>query len=130
MFLATPADCFLPSDSFRNTKKSIGIDNHTKFCDRLLLISVICRLIGIDFYRQRSIFIEYRNYRHVTSWVKKCHSILVTAVLQKGSDHLRNIAVAYFTTCTFSRKEMNVPGPGNVSRVFKHTWAFIFLVYS
>ena len=36
-------------------QKSIKIDNHKKFCDRLLSISDICRLIySIDFYRQQS----------------------------------------------------------------------------
>jgi len=44
-----------------------GIDDHTKFCDRLLASADICQLIGIDFYQQQLIFIEYRNYRHVTS---------------------------------------------------------------
>ena len=64
------------SDKFQwkskfNTKKTIGIDNHTKFCDWLLSISDICQLIGIDFYQQLLIFIRYRNYcRHVTSCLR------------------------------------------------------------
>lgn len=47
----------------------------------------------------------------------KCHfrSKLVTAALQKRNDH-NTTSVVYFTTCTFRRKEMNVPGTGNVSQ--------------
>ena len=63
---------FLSFDTFRlksikiepQHQKSIKIDNHKKVCNRLLSISDKCRLISIEFYRQRSIFIDYRNYQH------------------------------------------------------------------
>ena len=74
--IAPPMVVFLSFDTCRSKsikikpqqEKSIKIDHHKKVCDRLLSISDNCRLISIDFYRQRSIFIDYRNYRHVTSW--------------------------------------------------------------
>ena len=51
----------------QNQSWSNKVDNHKKLCDRLLSISDICRLICIDNDRQQSNFIDYRNYRHVTS---------------------------------------------------------------
>ena len=49
-------------------QKSIKIDNHKDASDRFLSISDSNRLISIDYDRLRSISIEYRKYRFVTSW--------------------------------------------------------------
>ena len=54
----------------QSRSKSIKVDNHKKLYDRLLSTSDICWLISIEFDRQRSTFIDYRNYRHVTSCFK------------------------------------------------------------
>ena len=75
--IAPPMVVFLSFDTCRSKsikiepqqRKSIKINNHKKVCDRLLLISDICWLISIDFYRQRLIFTDYRNYRYLIS----CH---------------------------------------------------------
>ena len=80
----------VPVDQSRS--KSIKVDNHKKLCDRLLSTSDICRLISIEFDRQRSTFIDYRNYRHVTSCVTiwfKCncwHAIFVRLSQDHGFD--------------------------------------------
>ena len=58
---------YLSIEIDQNRLTSIKVDNHKKSYDRFLSTSDICRLIGIEFDRQRSIFIDYRNYRSATS---------------------------------------------------------------
>ena len=53
-----------------NRSKSIKVVNYKKSYDRLLSKSDICRVTSTEFDRQQSIFIDYRNYRHVTSCTK------------------------------------------------------------
>ena len=72
----TNTNCYDSSPSYfrylsieidQNRLMSFKVDNHKKSCDRFLSTSDICRLISIEFDRQRSIFIDYRNYRFPTS---------------------------------------------------------------
>ena len=56
--------------------KSIKVENHKKLWNRLLSISDTCQLISIEFDRQWSTFIVFRNYRHVTSCYLWAHSSL------------------------------------------------------
>ena len=79
-----------------NRSKSIKVDNHKKFCDRLLSTSDICQLISIEFDQQRSTFIDYRSYRHVTSWIAITISWITIIIKITISSLVIGLKMSYF----------------------------------
>ena len=93
---------YLLIDIHQSRSKSII----TKNCDRLLSTSDICRLISIEFDRQLSTFIDYWNYRHVTSWIKE-----------------------YIVLCLVRWKRINyLPWKKNKTKQKKHNQSLVVLI--
>ena len=91
--------------------KSIKVENHKKLWNRLLSISDTCQLISIEFDRQWSTFIDFRNYRHVTScylWAHSSLSVLSNSPckkeattqqgMQKGANFYTTLLLLYHTS--------------------------------
>ena len=118
--------------------KSIKVEKHKKLCNRLLSISDTCQLISIEFDRQWSTFIDFRNYRHVMScylWAHSRLSVLSNSPckkegttqqgMQKGANFYTTLLLLYHTSDWLNQE--NLPKLRVAVYLFILHWSTIFI---